>query len=512
MLPSDERLPRAIYSVEQVRDLDRRAIEEHGVPGYELMRRAAAAALAALRARWPAARRIRVYCGAGNNGGDGYVLAALARAAGLEPTVVALVPLERLRGDAARAASECAAAGVAIAPFAAERVGSVGSVAGAGTDAAGAPDVVVDALLGTGLDRDATGDFAAAIAAINESHAPVVALDVPSGLSATTGWPLGCAVRAALTVTFVGLKKGLFLGVAEDYCGEIEFASLKLPAAVTAGIVPPLERLTLAELAAALPRRARSAHKGDNGRVLLIGGAPGTAGAIRLAAEAALRVGAGLVYVATHEASAAVVGGRPELMCRTVADARGLDALCALADAVVIGPGLGQDAWGEALWRHVLETDLPLVVDADGLNLLARQPAARGRWILTPHPGEAGRLLGSSAATVQQDRAGAARALAGRYGGVTVLKGARTLVAAGADAPLAVCDRGNPGMGSGGMGDVLSGVLGALIAQCGGDLERVARAGVLLHALAGDAAAAAGERGTIASDLFPHLRRWANPS
>jgi NAD(P)H-hydrate epimerase len=182
------------------------------------------------------------------------------------------------------------------------------------------------------------------------------------------------------------------------------------------------------------------------------------------------------------------------------------------ADVAVVGPGLGQDDWGEALWRRTLASDLPLVVDADGLNLLARQPSARGHWILTPHPGEAGRLLGSGAGAVQRDRAAAARALVDRYGGVAVLKGARTLVATRPDAPLAVCDRGNPGMGSGGMGDVLAGVLGALVAQCGGDLERATRAGVLLHALAGDAAAVGGERGTIASDLFPHLRRWANPS
>src|SRR5690606_33074401 len=215
----------------------------------------------------------------------------------------------------AHAAGDCKAAGVPIAPF-----DAAAAEAGAGKR----PDVVVDALLGTGLDREVTGDFAAAIAAINDAPAPVVALDVPSGLSGTTGSPLGCAVRASLTVTFVGLKQGLFLGVAGDYCGEIEYASLELPEAVAAGFAPTLERLTLADLRAALPRRARSAHKDDNGRVLLIGGAPGTSGAIRLAAEAALRVGAGLVYVATHAASLPVVAGRPELMCRGVADAREL--------------------------------------------------------------------------------------------------------------------------------------------------------------------------------------------
>jgi NAD(P)H-hydrate epimerase len=237
------------------------------------------------------------------------------------------------------------------------------------------------------------------------------------------------------------------------------------------------------------------------------------AGAIRLAAEAALRAGAGLVYVATHRDNVgAVLAGRPEIICRSAGSPADLEDLLKSVDALVVGPGLGQTAWAYGLWQRVVRAELPLVLDADGLNLLAAEPFERDGWLLTPHVGEAARLLpGATLESVQRDRLNAARALAGRYRAVAVLKGPNTLVAARNDAPIAVCDRGNPGMATGGTGDVLAGTLGALLVQTR-DLTLTARAGVLLHALAGDAAASAGERGTVAADLLPHLRTWANPS
>jgi NAD(P)H-hydrate epimerase len=236
-------------------------------------------------------------------------------------------------------------------------------------------------------------------------------------------------------------------------------------------------------------------------------------GAIRLAAEAALRVGAGLVYVATHRDSvAAVLAGRPEIICHSVSSASDLDKLIGNVDGVVVGPGLGQSAWAHRLWRRVVRAEVPLVLDADGLNLLAREPFVRSDWLLTPHPGEAARLLQSADAEgIQRDRAAAARAVVERYGAIAVLKGPNTLVAGPRRGePIFVCDRGNPGMATGGTGDVLAGTLGGLLVQTR-DLEQAARAGVLLHALAGDDAAKAGERGTVAGDLLPHLRAWANP-
>jgi NAD(P)H-hydrate epimerase len=248
--------------------------------------------------------------------------------------------------------------------------------------------------------------------------------------------------------------------------------------------------------------------------LLLVGGGPGMPGAIRLAAEAALRVGAGLVVVATHaDSAAAVLAGRPEIICHSVASGAELQSLLRAADGVVAGPGLGQSPWAYGLWRELARSDVPLVLDADGLNLLAREPLTRDRWLLTPHPGEAARLLpDATVESIQRDRLAAARAVAARYRAITVLKGPNTLVATpSADEPIRVCDRGNPGMATGGTGDVLAGALGGLLVQTG-DLALAARAGVLLHALAGDDAAKGGERGTVAGDLLPHLRAWANPS
>jgi NAD(P)H-hydrate epimerase len=490
----------AVYSASAVRELDRRASAELGVPSFELMSRAGAAALRALRRRWPDARAIVVLCGAGNNAGDGLVLARLAKAERLDVRVLAVSPPDRLKGDAKRALEECVAAGIAVERFA-------GLDRSMGAD----PPIIVDALLGIGADRPLVGDFAAAVAAASSSGGPVLALDIPSGLHADTGWPLGDAIRATATVTFVALKQGLYLGRACDYTGDIELADLDLPADLAHGLEPALTRLDVRELARALPPRPRSAHKGLSGRLLLLGGGPGMSGAIRLASEAALRVGAGLVYVAAHRDSAAAVrGGRPEAIVHSIDAASDLDELIGLVDAAAVGPGMGRTEWARAALGRVLDSGLPLVADADALNLVAAAPVARGNWVITPHPGEAARLLGSSVEEVERDRIASVRALAARYDAVAVLKGANTLVAA-ANAPPAVCDRGNPGMASGGMGDVLSGVIGGLLVQTR-DLARSARAGVLLHALAGDDAAAAGQRGTLAGDLMPYLRRWANPS
>jgi NAD(P)H-hydrate epimerase len=500
MRSPDERLATAVYSAKEVRELDRRASAELGVPSFELMSRAGAAALDALRRRWPDASTIVVLGGAGNNAGDGLVLARLAKAEGLDVRVLAVSPPDRLKGDAKRALEECVAAGVEI-----------GRYTGLERWTAASPPIIVDALLGIGADRPLTGDFAAAVAAANSSGAPILALDIPSGLHADTGWPLGDAIRATATVTFVALKQGLYLGRACDYTGDIELADLALPADLPHGLEPALTRLEVPELARLLPPRPRSAHKGTSGRLLLLGGGPGMSGAIRLASEAALRVGAGLVYVAAHRDSAAAVrAGRPEAIVHSIDAASDLDELIGLADAAVVGPGLGRSDWARACLGRVLDSGLAIVADADALNLVAAAPVARGNWVVTPHPGEAARLLGSSVDEVERDRLASVRALAARYDAVAILKGANTLVAAGGGPP-AVCDRGNPGMATGGMGDVLSGVIGGLLVQTR-DARRSARAGVLLHALAGDDAAAAGQRGTLAADLMPYLRRWANPS
>jgi NAD(P)H-hydrate epimerase len=490
-----ESLPTGVYAAAQVRAMDQHAIDVAGIPGYTLMERAAEAALVTLRRCWPDAGRITIVCGAGNNAGDGYVLARLAHAAGLQLQVCALVDPRRLAGDAARAYADFMASGGRDAGF------TSAGLAGA--------DLVVDALLGTGIDRPVEGAMRNCIDAINAAALPVLALDLPSGLDADTGLVHGTAISATRTITFVALKTGLFLGEAWDHVGSLEFAGLDLPQSARAGHSPVLRRMGHELLSAVLPRRRRSAHKGDHGHVLIVGGFA-MPGAARLAGEAALRCGAGLVTIATQADSIApILAGRPELICRAVALGAGFDALLDAADVVAIGPGLGTGRRAHKFFDAVLACGKPLLLDADALNLLAASPQRRTDWILTPHPGEAARLLMSDAAAIQRDRLGSAHALRKSYGGVCVLKGAGTLVAAGGEPPW-VCDRGNPGMATGGCGDVLTGIIAALVAARV-DPGQAAAAGVLLHARAGDRAALAGERGLVAGDVIEELRGGVNP-
>ncbi len=489
--------PRALYGAEQVRALDRAAIDGCGIPGIELMERAGASAFAHLHARWPGVRRVAVLCGPGNNGGDGYVVARLARQAGIALVCFTVGDPARLRGDAAAAARAALDQGVRPRPF------ECSALAGA--------EVMVDALLGTGLEREVEGPFRNAIEALNGAGIPILAIDVPSGLHADTGCALGAAVKADATVTFIALKRGLYTGAGPDHTGPISFDDLAVPACIYEGLAPSASRLELAALTGSLPRRGRSAHKGHFGHVLVIGGEVGYSGAARMAAEAALRVGAGLVSLATRAVHAAqVTAGRPEIMAHPVERPGELQALLERAGVLAVGPGLGRAPWARGLLARVLESPLPRVLDADALNGLADEPQHGRGWVLTPHPGEAARLLGCKAREVEADRYAAVAAIQRRYGGVAVLKGAGTLVCAGAGA-TAVCTHGNPGMASAGMGDVLTGVIAGLLAQGLAPFE-AACLGVCLHAAAGDRAAQGGERGLIATDLMPHLRALVNPS
>ena len=490
-----DRLPANIYSVAAVRETDRTAIEDHGIPGYTLMTRAGEAAVAAALERFPSAQRWQVLCGAGNNGGDGYVVARLAAAHGITVSVLSLVDPSQLTGDAATAYGDFAAEGGIVLPWQGEL----------DADAT----LLVDGILGSGLERDVGGEFARAVAALNEHHAPVLALDIPTGIHGDTGAVLGCAVCAALTITFVGLKTGLFLGEAPDYRGELEFSDLAIPEAIRDGIGPALHRIDDALLQRHLGRRRRAGHKGDYGHVLIIGGGEGMPGAARLAGEAALRAGAGLVSVATHPSHAALlVGSRPELMPHGIAGPDDLAPLLERADVIAFGPGLGRSAWAGALFDAVSKLELPAVWDADALNWLAERPGRSANRVITPHPGEASRLLGRDSSVIQADRPAALSALREKFGGTVVLKGAGTLVSA--ESVPYLCTAGNPGMGSAGMGDVLTGIIAALIGQ-GIDIGTAAAIGVEVHARAGDRAAVSGERGLIASDLLGELRPVVNP-
>jgi hydroxyethylthiazole kinase-like uncharacterized protein yjeF len=496
----------AIYSAAQVRALDAFEIEKRRVPGYTLMTRAAEAALQLLRARWPQARRLAVVCGAGNNGGDGYVLARLAQSAGLEALVLAATPPDKLTGDAHRAQEQWLAVGGRAHPFVA--------------DALSGCDLIVDGLLGTGFRPPARPETLAVIRAINAARRPVFALDIPSGVDADSGAvgvddEGGQAVRAEITLSFVGLKSGLFLGAGPEHAGAVLIDDLGVVAPAQKEFTPLMRRIDEADIAAALPRRPRDAHKGSSGRVLVVGGGAGMPGAVRLTGIAALRVGAGLVTVAAAaENLAAVTASHPELIYLPLSSISSLEEPLRAAGVLAVGPGLGTGEWAQRMWSQVIRAGVRVaVVDADALNLLAQSPVKLpAEWIITPHPGEAARLLGVETRAVQADRLAAVRELHARYGAISVLKGAGTLIASGpqGSAELHICDRGNPGMATAGMGDVLTGVIAGLRAQIP-DGALAARVGVLVHALAGDSAAQGGQRGLLASDVVGELRGWVNP-
>ena len=511
----NKNLPRALYRAEQVRELDRLALEELGIDEFELMQRAGAAAFSRLQERWRRARSLLVFAGGGNNGGDGYVIAALAAALGLEVQVVYLLDPGKLTGAAARAWGMAAARNAAMCSFADFQSRQWQDF-----------DLVVDALFGTGLNRAAADAWLEAIEWINGSDLPVLAVDIPSGLHADTGAPLGAAVRAELTVTFIGMKRGLLTHQGPDCTGELIFDDLDAPAKIhSAGgsTAAEVRRIDIHSTAAFLPQRKPAAHKGSNGHVLLLGGDHGMGGAIIMAAEAALRSGAGLVSVVTRSGHRpALLARRPEIMVTGTEDGRvDLPALFDRASTIVIGPGLGLGDWSRNLWQAVLAAQstrgIPLVVDADALRLLAQKavPDAEVQhdgWVLTPHPGEAAALLRTSVEEVQRDRFAAVAELQRRFGGCCLLKGAGSLICApGRPRRFKLCSEGNPGMASAGMGDVLSGIIAGLHAQ-GLSLEDSLCCAVCVHGEAADLAVRdAGQRGLIASELMPFIRQLVNP-
>ena len=484
-----------LYDRQALRLIESSATRALGGDAFELMRRAGQAAWRHLLHRWPDARRIVVVCGPGNNGGDGYVLARHAHASGRIATVLH-APGQHARSELAqRACREHVAAGGGLEAF---------------REVLPQADLIVDALYGIGMSRAPDAEVAALIDAINLHGAPVFSLDVPSGIDSDSGCSFGHAVQATSTLQFIAAHRGLRTGAALDHVGELALAGLDIPDDAF-DAAQPVARLVLGgQLGEWLPPRPSDSHKGRFGHVLCIGGDAGMGGAIALCAEAALRTGAGLVSVATHPSNVApVLSRRPEAMVSGVDSSRAAQRAIDAATVIAIGPGLGRSVWAEELFSGALEAGRPIVVDADALNMVATSRHAMNDAILTPHPGEAARLLELHAHEIQSDRFAAAESLAERFSCTIVLKGAGTIIASPGRIPC-VIGGGNPGMASGGMGDVLTGVIAALRAQGLGPFD-AACCGALLHALAGDAAAADGQRGMIASDLFAHLRSLANP-
>ncbi len=488
-------IPHSIWPADELRRAEKEAADCLGITLYELMQRAGQAAFDVAQTCYPQARLWLVLCGHGNNGGDGYVVARLAAGAGINVTLLAIDSDKPLPEEARTAREAWLAAGGVI--HAADIVWP------------DAVDLIIDGLLGTGIRAAPRENVAVLILQANAHSAPVLALDIPSGLIAQTGATPGAVINAEHTVTFIALKPGLLTGKARDVTGSLHHHALGLDNWL-AGQQTSLTRVDSSWLSRwFLPRRPTS-HKGSHGRVVIIGGDHGTAGAIRMAGEAALRAGAGLVRVLTRQENIApIVTARPELMVHELT-ADSLDDSLEWADVLVIGPGLGQQEWGKNALRKVENFRKPMLWDADALNLLAINPDKRHNRILTPHPGEAARLLNCSVAEIESDRLLSAQRLLKRYAGVVVLKGAGTLVS-DENGQTSIIDAGNAGMASAGMGDVLTGIIGALLGQKH-SLYDAACAGALAHGAAADVLAAKqGMRGMLATDLFSTLVRVVNP-
>jgi NAD(P)H-hydrate epimerase len=500
-----------VVTAEQMRSLDAATIEEIGLPGLVLMETAGRAVAEVVWAELcrasglPGNGTVAVLCGTGNNGGDGHVVARCLRERAVPATVYLAGARERVRGDAAVQLAVYERCGGQVVP-----VGDAAALAAA-AGAIRAAAVVVDALLGTGLDREVSGHLRGLIELINGCPGRIVSVDIPSGLSADRGVPLGVAVRPHCTVTMGFLKVGLAVAPGYAAAGAVTVAEIGIPRALAPARGVRLALLERGDVAGLLPVPHPLDHKTRRGHALLVAGSPGKRGAARLAALAALRTGAGLATIAAPGPEVEIAAPDPVMTAvyepsEALASAT-VAQLTARKSALAIGPGMPTGPEGRALVEAVLAGELPAVLDADALNHLAGAPervaAARCPCLLTPHPGEAARLLSCSAAEVERDRVAAARALAARSRAVVVLKGARTLVCDGTaeGAPVTINPTGGPALATAGSGDVLSGMLTALL---GAGLAPVnaARLGVYLHGLAGELAQARlGRSGLIASDL-----------
>lgn len=488
-------MSQAIYSIAGIRALEQLSMQKYGIHDATLMQRAGEFAYHTLRATWPTAKNIGIFCGGGNNGGDGFVVALLCHQAGLKVQVYTLKPVAELSGVARQMAFACVQANVSIQAF--------------GGEIAVKTEVIVDALLGIGCQGVVNDPYLTTIKHINRLHKPVLAIDMPSGIDANTGHVPSVAICATVTVTFIALKLGLVTGEALNYVGAVKVADLNLPAEVFEDVPADAMQLSLTIPPFLLAPRKRHTHKGEHGHVVVVGGMPGMSGAASLCAQAALRIGAGLVSVATHPMQTTQISaGRPEIMCHGICHLAQLKQLLARATVIAVGPGLGRNLLGNQWLQCVLTCDVPMVIDADALWHLAKlAPDARSSLahaILTPHPGEAAFLLQSDVSSIQSDRLYAMQKIAAQYSPAgIVLKGAGSLIAT--TKQISICSLGNPAMASGGLGDVLTGMIAGLLAQ-GITAERATPLATWLHARAGDLAQGPCDRGLLASDLIEHIR------
>ena len=483
---------RKIYVANQIRDLDKLAISEQQITSFSLIKRAASAARNLLLDRWPGVKEIGIVCGSGNNGADGFVLGALLADRGMQVTIYSpALPLKK-NSEAEIASRLCFERNIKMTTI---------------DETLEKSEVIVDALLGTGLSRDVEGDHFEVVSKVNQSKKPIFAIDIPSGLCSDTGKVRGACVRADLTITFIGEKIGLYTGDGPAFSGEVVFNNLAVPPSIYSKVKYAARILELKSQKLHMPKRKENSHKGSHGHALIVGGDEGMGGAVIMAAEAALYSGAGLVSLLTHPSNvSAALSRKPEIMVKGLTKSLDLSRVLDSASSIVLGPGLGTGKWGVELYRQIIKVNKPLVLDADGLNCLASHPHARGNWILTPHPGEGKRLLEKDC---QADRVNSVIELSKLYRATMVLKGPGTLVS-NELGDVSLCPYGNSGMAAGGMGDILSGVIGALVAQGISNFES-AKLGVVLHSFAADVIAGRqGKIGLLATDLLPEIRRLLN--
>lgn len=506
----------ALYVAEQVTELDNLVMQHQGISASVLMKRAGRAAFELLSEQWPQTKVLHIFCGSGNNAGDGYILAALAQQRHLQVHVWYLSDPEQLLGAAQQAYQYALREGVTCCVFNAAKFLDMQLMQPQET-------VLVDALLGTGVTgelRDTYIDAVRAMNAAKEAHTwPIVAMDIPTGVNPDTGAVTSVAVIADTTMSFIGQKQGLFTGAGRVHSGERVFSTLEVEDEWLHLVNPTTRIIDFEKAIVLLPMRGLAAHKGDCGHVLVVGGDVGVSygygGAPIMAAQMALRCGAGLVSVATQPAFvSAALARQPELMVAGIENGQALLPLLEKVSGIVIGTGLGQSAWSEQLFYQAVQmNDKPMVIDADALHLLAQTrfsslvstPVKERQWILTPHPGEAAALLGVTIADIQIDRLAAAQRIQQQYGGAVILKGAGTVVVTSAGAQW-ICNAGSPAMASGGMGDVLSGLLGSLLVQ-GMAIDQAALLGTVAHSIAADLAVIeVGQRGLLATDIIPYVQ------
>ncbi|MCF1440050.1 MAG: NAD(P)H-hydrate dehydratase, partial [Shewanella sp.] len=489
------RLPPELYLCSQIRQAELAMVRATDVSLLQLVERAARCAVQTLNAL-RTFDKVLLLAGNGNNGSDALMMASLLASQHVDCLVLRL-QANRYSDEHLAAMQLLSKTRVRIAAL------TPSTLAKALEDY----DIVVDGLLGSGILGEPRKEMMTYIDMVNHVGRFVFSLDIPSGIDADTGRIVGRAIEADATLCLGAVKRGLLTCDARDCCGSLYFGDIGL-----APFLPDVAACSCDSslLAEKLPPRRRNSHKGSHGKVCVVGGDHGMVGAVRLASEACLRGGAGLVCVISRQEHLPLVcATRPELMFHgcELADMETYHKL-AWADALVVGPGLGTGDWGYNLMKAVALADKPILLDADGLNLLASQGDYNNMRVITPHPAEAARLLGCSTAEVQADRFAAAKKLQQTYGGVVVLKGAGTIICDGNTTYVAAV--GNPGLASGGCGDVLSGIIGALMAQ-GFDLTSAAVVGVIIHGGAADLAAASGERGMLATDLMSGIRRLVNP-